>query len=281
MKSNPKKEENNALEEEGLSSETEDVLKKIQEQLTLSEEALNKTSYKRSVSLANPNINFNQNQNIVKIKDSSLEFVNIEDDFKNKPKDSPFDDICSICSSNIYLEKYLCLICKECILCPNCESNHLHPVIKWKNNQLSSLNKIFLFLSNCNKEIIDYNNKNKGGIFGINKPKYNFKLKSDIFKCSMKPNQKLEIPINIINLNNEIVDCNKLNLVLFGRNIKDLIVYNKEIKGKIKKEESIKTSINVESGKFCKMYHFEIGLFSSQDVELDFNTISFKVKVSN
>ena len=57
MKSNPKKEENNAIEEGGLSLDTEDVLKKIQEQLTLSEEALNKTSYKRSMSLANPNIN--------------------------------------------------------------------------------------------------------------------------------------------------------------------------------------------------------------------------------
>ena len=206
MKSNPKKEENNALEEEGLSSETEDVLKKIQEQLTLSEEALNKTSYKRSMSLANPNINLNQNQNIVKIKDSSLEFVNIEDDFKNKPKDSPFDDICSICSSNIYLEKYLCLICKECILCPNCESNHLHPVIKWKNNQLSSLNKIFLFLSN----------------------------------------------------------------------------YNKEIKNIIRREGSTITKINVESGEFCKMYHFDVGLFSTENnIELDFNFISFKVKVSN
>ena len=274
------KSENNEEEEENINLETEDVLQKIQEQLKLSEEALDKANYRRSQTLA-PSPNLNLNQNIVKIKDSSLEFVNIEDDFKNKPKDSPFDDICSICSSSIYLEKYLCLICKECILCQNCELNHLHPVIKWKNNQLSNLSKIYSFMSNYNKEIIDYNNRNKGGFFGSNKPKYSFKLKSDIIECTMKPNQKLEIPIHIINSNNIDVDCQKLKLVLFGRNTKDLIVYNKEIDKKIAKEGALKTSISIESGNFCKMYHFDVGLFSLIDIELDFNIISFKVKVTN
>ena len=277
MKSNPKEGEE---EKDSIQLETENVLKKIQEQLKLSEEALNSATYRRSMSLANgPSLNLNQN--IVKIKDSSLEFVNIEDDFKNKPKDSPFDEVCSICSSNIYLEKYLCLICKECILCENCESNHLHPVIKWKNNQLNNLNKIYLFMSNYNKEIIDYNNKNKGGFFGSNKRKYNFKLQSNKYEYSIKPNQKLDIPLTIINLNNNEVDCQKLKIVLFGRNTKDLIVFNKEIKDKIKKDGSLQTFISIESGNFCKMYHFDIGLFSNEDIELDFNIISFKVKVSN
>ena len=175
MKPNSNKKEE---EKDIIHLETENVLKKIQEQLKLSKEAIDKADYRRSMSLASPNLNLNQN--IVKIKDSTLEFVNIEDDFKNKPKDSPFDDICSICSSSIYTEKYLCLICKECILCENCEANHLHPVIKWKNNQLNNLNKIYLFMTNYNKEIID--NKR---IFGSNLTKYNFKLKSDIIKYSM------------------------------------------------------------------------------------------------
>ena len=40
--------------------------------------------------------------------------------------------------------------------------------------------------------------------------------------------------------------------------------------------------INVESGEFCKMYHFDVGLFSTENnIELDFNFISFKVKVEN
>ena len=105
MKPNSNKKEE---EKDIIHLETENVLKKIQEQLKLSKEAIDKADYRRSMSLASPNLNLNQN--IVKIKDSTLEFVNIEDDFKNKPKDSPFDDICSICSSSIYKEKYLCLI---------------------------------------------------------------------------------------------------------------------------------------------------------------------------
>jgi len=267
MKQKPNEKENNNMHQE-----TENVLQKMQEQLRLSEDALNSTQYRRSMTLVNrPKINLNQN--IVKIKDSSLEFVNIEDDFKNKPKDSPFDDICSICSSNIFTEKYLCLICKECILCQNCELNHLHPVIKWKNNILSDLNKIYSFMSNYDKEIIDYNKKSKGKFFGSNKQKYYFKLKSNNSEYSMKPNQELDIPITIFNLNNNEVDCEKLKIILFGRNIKDLIVDNKDIKNKIAKDGNFKTFISIESGNFCKMYHFEVGLFSSNDIELDFNKI--------
>ena len=275
------KPKNNKEEKENLHEETDNILLKIQKQLKLSEDALKEPQFRRSMSIACGPLNLNLNQNIVKIKDSSLEFVNIDDDFKNKPKDSPFDDICSICSSNIYTEKYLCLICKECILCTNCELNHLHPVIKWKNNQLSNLSKIYLFMSNYNKEIIDYKNKNKGGFFGSNKSKYHFRLNSDVLEYTMKPNQDLDIPITIYNLNNTDVDCKQLKLVLFGRNIKDLIVYNKDIEGKIKREEGIKTFISIESGNFSKMYHFDIGIFSPTDIELVFNTITYKVKVSN
>ena len=195
------KPKNNKEEKENLHEETDNILLKIQKQLKLSEDALKEPQFRRSMSIACGPLNLNLNQNIVKIKDSSLEFVNIDDDFKNKPKDSPFDDICSICSSNIYTEKYLCLICKECILCTNCELNHLHPVIKWKNNQLSNLSKIYLFMSNYNKEIIDYKNKNKGGFFGSNKSKYHFRLNSDVLEYTMKPNQDLDIPITIYNLN--------------------------------------------------------------------------------
>jgi len=274
MKPNSNKKEE---EKDIIHLETENVLKKIQEQLKLSKEAIDKADYRRSMSLASPNLNLNQN--IVKIKDSTLEFVNIEDDFKNKPKDSPFDDICSICSSSIYKEKYLCLICKECILCENCEANHLHPVIKWKNNQLNSLNKIYLFMTKYNNEIINNMNKNKEG--KNKKVKYTFKLKSNIFEYSMKPNQKHEIPLTIYNLNNNDADCEQLGIVLFGRNTKDLIVYNMEIKEEIRRNGNIKTNIDVESGKYCKMYHFDVGLFATGNIELESNFISFKVKVSN
>ena len=266
---------------EDIHQKTEDVLKRIQEQMKLSNDVLKSATYRKSTTFVKnrPLIN-SEKQNIVKIRDSSLEFVNIDDDFINKPKDSLFDDVCSICSSKIYYEKYLCIICKDCIICPNCELNHLHPVIKWKNNQLPSLNSIFLFLSQNNKSIQKLNSNNKSGLFGsTNKPKYEFKLESPKIQYIMKPKDKLELPINIINLNKIDVDCKKLKLVLFASNIKDLIVHNKELDNKIRRGDILQTFISIESNNFCKIYSFNIGLYSSEDIHVEFNSLPLKLKV--
>ena len=65
-------------------------------------------------------------QNVVKIKDSdiNLDFVDISKDFLKKPKICPFDEVCSICSSKIYFNKYICVVCKICILCENSEKEN-------------------------------------------------------------------------------------------------------------------------------------------------------------
>ena len=269
--------EKNKKDNEDIHQKTEDVLKKIQQQMKLTDDILNSASYRKSTTFIKnrPVIN-SERQNIIKIKDSSLEFVNIDEDYINKPKDSIFDDICSICSKKIYYEKYLCIICKDCIICSNCELNHLHPMIKWKNNQLPTLNSIFLFLTNNNKSIKINSN---GGIFGSNKPKYEFRLESQLNEYNMKPKEKKILPINITNLNKISIDGKKLKLILFSRNIKDLIVYSKEIDNKIKSGETLKTSISVESSNFCKYYNFNIDLFSNEDIEIISNTLSIKLRV--
>ena len=265
---------------EDIHQKTEDVLKQIQEQMKLTDDVINSDRYRKSTTFVKkrPNIN-SERQNIVKIKDSSLEFVNIDDDFNKKPKDSLFDDVCSICSSKIYYEKYICLVCKDCIICNNCELSHLHPVIKWKNNQLSSLNNIFLFLSYHNKSIQNLNLNNNSSFFGSNKPKYEFKLESKNLEYTMKPKEKIEISINIINLNKFDIDCKKLKLILFGSNTKDLIIYNKELENKIKKDEILSSSISIESSNFCKIYNFNIVLYSTDNIEIVCNMLSFKLKV--
>ena len=268
---------------EDLHLKTEDVLQKIQEQMKLTDEAKSSIQYRKSTTFVGknrPSIN-SERQNIIKIQNSSLEFVNIDDDFNNKPKDSLFDDVCSICSSKIYYEKYVCVVCKDCIICPNCELNHLHPVIKWKNNQLQSLYSIFLFMSNNNKIIQKLNANNKGGFFGSNKSKYLFRLESNKLELDLKTNDKLELPIDIINLNKNDIDGKKLNLVLFGRNIKDLIVYNKDIESKIKRGDTLKTSVSIESGMFSKTYNFNIELYSTQDIDIECNSLSFILKVND
>ena len=269
--------EKNKKDNEDIHQKTEDVLKKIQQQMRLTDDILNSASYRKSTTFVRdrPMIN-SERQNIIKIKDSSLEFVNIDEDYINKPKDSIFDDYCSICSKKIYYEKYLCIICKDCIICSNCELNHLHPMIKWKNNQLPTLNSIFLFISNNNKSIKVNSN---GGIFGSNKPKYEFRLESQLNEYTMKPKEKKILPINIINLNKISIDCKKLKLILFSRNIKDLIIDSIELDKKIKSGETLKTSISVESSSFCKIYNFNIGLFSTEDIEIVSNSLSIKLRV--
>jgi NACalpha-BTF3-like transcription factor len=271
----------NSKDEEDIYKKSENIIQRMNEEMRLSNNVLNSATYRRSYTIARHNP-LSDNQNIVKIQDSALklEFVNIDEDFSNKPKDSIFDDICSICSSKIYYEKYLCIICKDCIICPNCEQNHLHPVIKWKNNQLSSLNSIFLFLSNYNKEIQRLNaNSNKGGLFGSSKTKYEFKLGSDNLSYTMQKNEKMEIPIYITNLSKSDVDCKKIKLALFGMNIKDLIIYNKEMENKIRRGETLKTTISIESNNIGKIYNFNIGLFSPAEVDIVYNTITFKMEV--
>ena len=181
------------IKDEYIHEKTDGILKKIQEQMKLTDDVLNSTSYRKSTTFIKnrPKIN-SERQNIIKIQDSSLEFVNIDRDFINKPNDSIFDDICSICSAKIYYEKYLCIVCKDCIICQNCEINHLHPVIKWKRNQLPNLNSIFLFLTTNNKYIKkNCINKNEG-FFGSNIQKYEFKLESDNYEYSLKPKEKME-----------------------------------------------------------------------------------------
>ena len=268
--------------DEDIHEKTDGILKKIQEQMKLTDDVLNSTSYRKSTTFIKnrPKIN-SERQNIIKIQDSSLEFVNIDRDFINKPNDSIFDDICSICSAKIYYEKYLCIVCKDCIICQNCEINHLHPVIKWKRNQLPNLNRIFLFLSSNNKSIKENSTNKNEGFFGSNKPKYEFKLESDNYEYSLKPNEKMELPINIINLNKKDIDCKKIKLVLFLRNIKDLVVNNKELNNKIRIGETLKISILIESSMFCKNYTFNACLFSTENIDIVFNTLAIKLRVLN
>ena len=71
-------------------------------------------------------------QNIIKIENSDLEFVDINENFTKKPNTAPFDDICSMCSSKIYFKKYIYIFCCDCVLCQDCQEEHLHPIIKCK-----------------------------------------------------------------------------------------------------------------------------------------------------
>lgn len=272
-----------AEEDFNLDKETDDILLKIQEQMKLSEQLLSSIEKQPKTKTYRPHRSqCKDRQNLIKIEDSSLEFVNIDESFKKKPDSAPFNDFCSICSSPIYFQKYICIVCKDCALCPKCEVEHSHPVIKCKYSQLSNLNDIFIYLNKNNPDVKKYlASSSNGGFFG-GLPKYEFKLECYNFEFSMKQNKVIEIPVSLINLNKNKIDGNELKLILFARNNKDLKINNKEINKIIDYKEECKTKIFVESGDVCKNYNFEIDLFSSSDkVKIICNPLSIKLSVNN
>ena len=279
-------------DEEDIYIQTEIVIKKIQEQMRLTEEALNigrirldesKPQLEMSKSMRLPkkkNLQ-KQNQNLIKIKDSALEFVNLEQNFTVKPENAPFDDCCSICSSKIYYHKYICVVCKDCILCPKCEIEHEHPVVKCKFTQLSTLEAVYTYISSRNQELKNNKNSNSGFLSNIFSNKHELKLECSSSSFSMRRNSKIDIPISIHNLSNCEFDCEKNKVSLFGRNNKDLKIHTVNLNNKMNKSEQIDTSITIESNDICKVYDFTIELFSLMSSKLKSNILNFKVEIND
>ena len=269
--------------EEDLHSQTENIMKKIQEQMKLTEDALNsvqpdevkKDNTSKSMYLPKTKI---ENQNIIRIKDSSLEFVNLEEDFTKKPNDAPFDDCCSLCSSKIYYIKYICVICKDCILCPKCEIEHEHPTVKCKFPQLSTLKDIYIYINTKNAGI--KNSKTAGGFLSdIFSTKSELKLECNSNQFSMRKNHVMYIPIVIQNLSGNEIDLKKLKVVLFARNNKDLKVHTNLLEDKMEKNDKKKILVKIESNDIKRVYDFTIEAFSTS--KLKSNILSFKVEIND
>ena len=276
------------IEEDDIHAQTENMIKKIKEQMNLSEEALNlQSKYKLdeveiseiSKSEIMPKSK-NSNQNIIKIKDSSLEFVNLEENFNKKPENALFDDCCSICSSKIYFNKYICVVCRDCILCPKCEEDHDHPVVKCKFSQLSTLKDIYNYINTRNPEIC-INKNNSFGFLNNFFNRYELKLESNSYNFTMRPNSKKNIPITIENLSSNELDCFQNKIILFGRNSKDLKIYSVKLDYKLNKSEQVDTFITIESQDNYKIYDFTIEIFSFVLNKLKSNILNFKVEINN
>lgn len=276
----------NVDDEEDIHKKTESILLQIQKEMELSEQALNAKYNRNNKDQSQSNEN-KIKQNIVKIEDSNLEFVELDSNFSKKPKDSPFNDICSICSSKIYYDKFICVVCKDCVLCQKCEIDHEHPVIKCKFMQLSTLQDIFSYITNHNEIIKNINQKNNAinatlfsNIFSTITNKYELKLECNSLEFSLRPNTKINIPISIQNLSREPIDCQQNKLILFGRNNKDLKIYNINLNGIINRQEQIDTFITIESNEICKKYNFTVELYSSVNDLIKTNVLNFVLVVN-
>lgn len=269
-------------DEEDIHNQTDNIINQLEQQMKLAEEALNNTN---KISIIKDPISKSmylpkkkqEYQNIVQIKDSSLEFVNLDDDFSKKPQDAPFDDCCSLCSSKIYYIKFICVICRDCILCPKCESEHEHPTVKCKFPHLSNLRDIYNYINTRNTQI--KNNKNIAGfISDIFSNKNELKLECNSNEFSMRKNQVRNIPIVLHNLSGNFFDLKKHKVVLFARNNKDLKIYTKFLEDKMNKNENKKILLKIESSDIVKVYNFTIEAFSLNKIKS--NILNFKVEIN-
>ena len=197
-----------------------------------------------------------------------------------------FNEECTICSSPITNKKYICIICPNCILCSKCEEIHIHPVLKCKNPQLSTLKDVYIYINKRNMVIQSFlKNEKDSSVFGLFQDifsgKYEMKLTANCHTITMRPNKSLNIPITLQNLSGNKVECSILQLYLISKNNKDLKVYDKELDLVINKREQNDVYMLVESNNYTSEYNFTIELYSIKNIKLKSNILEFKIIVNN
>ena len=234
----------------------------------------------------------NDNKNKINSK-SSENFSESDNEYIDKGgrdiiglKEHPFNEECSVCKSKLTNKKYICIICPNCILCPKCEQIHIHPVLKCKSSQLSTLKDVYIYLNKRNMVIQSFlKNEKDSSVFGLFQDifsgKYEIKLSTNFDKITMRPNKSIYIPITLQNLSGNKVECRLLQLYLIGKNTKDLKVYNKELDMVIDKREQNDINILVESNNHCSEYNFTIELYSIKNIKLKSNNLDFNIIVND
>ena len=140
------------------------------------------------------------NGNRINVVQSS-NFIN-QDTFKT--------EICSLCGHNLQGVKYICVVCENSILCTNCEIDHFHPCIKFKNEFLSNLPSIYKFISKNNGYKKETNNK----LLKLFKKEYEIKMYplTDEKVCLL-PHKEAIFPIRIYNLSKEVIHSTQFDII--------------------------------------------------------------------
>ena len=214
------------------------------------------------------------------------EIINLDGKDLIIKKEHPFNEICKSCGGQIKNIKYICVICPDCILCQKCEQIHIHPVLKCKSIQLSSLKSVYIYMNKRNKVIQSFlKNEKDSSVFGlfqdIFSAKYEINLSSPINKITMRPNKSIKIPITIQNLSSTKIECKLLQLYLLAKNIKDLKIYNYEIDLVINKREQNDIYMTVESNNHIGEYNFNVELYSIKNIKLKSNVLNFNIIVND
>lgn len=208
-----------------------------------------------------------------------LRIVNTITDFelsKNKSI-SIFNDICSNCNKKLSFSKYMCCVCRNVILCNDCEKEHFHPVIKLKNNKFLDLNQVRRYIHHHHFETLNIKN-----VFNsIFDKKIKVKLSAPSVQISTRPNKCINIPIYVENLSNSPID--KSSTVYFiSRNCEDLYIYDNMISNVINPKEKIEMDIKIDIPLRCKEYKFTLQVYNVESsIVVEANKLDFTLEVND
>lgn len=222
------------------------------------------------------NNNDRLNNSIIKIDHEEDYYVSISKQ-RNKSQITSsivfIDDICGICSSEIKRAKYSCLVCENLSICEYCERSHNHPLLKFKDINICSVEEAAVFLEK-NKSARMYAKKYFD--VGMFDNRYKVKLKTISTVFSMRPDSKCQLFVNITN------DCKYVipgETLILAKNNKDLLVESYLIRDEIKPREIIEVAVNIRSGENTKLHDFEIIVFNKK-VLIDHDTLRLKIDVN-
>ena len=218
-------------------------------------------------------------QNNIKLQGSNLEFVDISKD--SSPPDAIFNDICSICSRNIFFNKFLCCICNNMAACENCEPTHFHPMIKFKSAHISSKEEILnLVISQQEIKTPELTKNVFRRIREISESIFEkkFKLRTHVFTnyISVRPYKKFKIPFYIYN-ESDMMPRNKL--LVLTRNNKDLIVTPYLVDFDLHPREKCEIFLECESKEQIKIHDFEIFLYHP-NAKIDCESVDIKIEIN-
>ena len=209
------------------------------------------------------------------------DYINIESSHRkahiaNKidSTDEFVEDLCGICSSEIFKYKYDCLICENLVLCDSCEKYHNHPVIKYKDLSISTKEDAYMLLS---KSKYLLNNANNYYNTGILDKTYKIRMKTISNLFSIRPNTIINMYITIVN------DCRNIiseGLQIIPKNHKDLNIKSYIIRDPIEQKESKECKIQIISKDVIKLYDIEFILYHKK-YKIDHNELRVKIDVNN
>ena len=127
---------------------------------------------------------------------------------------------CDICFENLNGIKYICCLCDNCILCEKCELYHNHPCFKFKNKFLFNILDMTKFMESYLEYKSPYESTSLSKIF---RKELDLKIEplSDT-SFSLRPSQKIFIPIKILNFSGETI--NSSQFVIICKNQKNIFL---------------------------------------------------------